>query len=1019
MRGNFTTGIGLRRRRTRQGTLAMLLAAAWALSLGSDGWAAAEPAPPARYAIELPAQPLSEALHAIARKTGSSVLFDPAAVSGLMAGPVSGQFSAAEAIARALQGSGLVIDVMADGSIVVRPAARPAAGHGVVAPGNVSQPAPPSAAGRAEVTGVRLAQARPASASDAGQAAPATSAAAASTDPVPTRIEITGSRLKRIEAEGALPINTYTREDIDRSGQPSLERFLASLNEASLSQGEGSFGNLSGQATVQLRGLPVGSTLVLINGRRVQAVGSSTANFFNLNLIPLAAVERIEIVPVGSSAVYGGDALAGVVNVILKNSLDGQSLDVRLASGKGFGDGSISLAAGAGGERGGFVVLGTYSKATPLHTTERAFFRDADFRRFGGRDARSRNCTPGTVSSATGANLPGLGATFAGIPEVAPGQPLTIDSFTASAGQANLCNNVANGKGWALLHGTESLGLHASAHHQLGDSASVFSELTYVKDKLRTQEGGLLLNNLLVPASNAHNPFGVPVRVTARLGTENGTEGIERHTDFSRVLLGSRGDFASRWDYEASVSTTRDSGHRLLLNGTANAAARTAALAASTTAAALDPFSAGRAASDEVLRGIWTDSLRTNDGRKDQATAFVRGPLIDLPAGPLDAVAGVEWAHDRYQAVVPGTTVSNSRNAEAVYGELRAPLLHSGEAGPRGWNLAALTLAGRRDHYSDFGAASTYQAGLELRPARSALLRASVATSFKPPTLLQTSVDDLSLPLGVIGLVDPARGNEPITTGELVRATNTSLQPEKGRAFAVGALWEPGVTSGTRLGLTAWRVKINGLIALLAPQLLLDNESLFGFVTREPSVGGTPGVVQRLTWAEVNFGSVQTAGLDFEAAHSWQSAAGRWTLGASATRATQYDVAIAPGAPIAQRLGKRFSEYWAPKWKGRLSASLDEGRWSLGITSRYLGAYRDGGASQRKLGNTWVHDLTARLNLSRLGLNPGPAKAATLALSVVNLTNRQPQFAEASPFFDASQADWRGRFVSARFSVDW
>ncbi|MBE0547976.1 MAG: TonB-dependent receptor [Rubrivivax sp.] len=393
--------------------------------------------------------------------------------------------------------------------------------------------------------------------------------------------------------------------------------------------------------------------------------------------------------------------------------------------------------------------------------------------------------------------------------------------------------------------------------------------------------------------------------------------------------------------------------------------------------------------------------------------------MINLPAGPLDAIAGVEWARDRYEAVVPGTVVLNSRRSDAVYGELRVPLLRADVAGARGWNLAALTLAGRRDSTSEFGAASTYQAGLELRPARSALLRASLATSFKPPTLLQTSVDDLSLPLGLIGLFDPARGNEPVATGELVRATNPGLQPEKGRAFAVGVLWEPGAATGTRLGLTAWRVKIDGLIALLAPQLLLDNESLFGFVTREPSVDGIPGVVRRLTWAEVNFGSVQTAGLDFEAGHSWQGAAGRWTLGASATRATQYDVAIAPGAAVEQRLGKRFSEYWAPKWKGRLSASLDEGRGSLGITSRYLGAYRDGGASQRELGDTWVHDLTGRLNLRRLGLDLGHAKVATLALSIVNLTDRQPQFAEASPYFDISQADWRGRFVSVRFSVDW
>lgn len=1000
-------------RRMRQGMALAMLAAS---STCGVSWAAE----PARYRIEQPPQALADALHAIARKTGSSVLFDPAAVQGLRAGPVSGQLSAAEAIARALQGSGLAADVMRDGAIVVRPAARPAvrsggadAGHAaVVVAVAASASAMTSSDAQADGAPVRLAQAGAPSASDAGPAAAERQTS--------TRIEITGSRLRRIDTDGALPINTYTREDIERSGQPSLERFLGTLNEASVSAGEGSFGSLSGQATVQLRGLPVGSTLVLINGRRLQAVGSSSGNLFNLNLIPLGAVERVEIVPVGSSAVYGGDALAGVVNVILKNRMDGQSLNVRLASGRGFGDGSISLAGGASGERGGLTVLGTYSKVTPLTASERSFFGDADYRRFGGRDARARNCTPGTVTSASGANLPGLGSSFAGIPATAPGQALTVASFAATAGQANLCSNVANGNGSALVHGNESLGLHASAYRLLGESATVFTELTHVQDRLRTEEGGLLLNNVLVPASNVHNPFGVPVRVTARLGPDNGSEGFERSTDFSRLLLGLRGAIGTRWDYEATVSTTRDQGDRQQLNGTANAAARTAALAASTVADALNPFTGGRAATDGVLRSIWSDTPRQNDGRRDQAGAFVRGIVASLPAGTVDVIAGAEWARDRYKAVVPDTTVDNGRSSEAVYGELRVPLLRGVEAGARSWSVAALTLAGRRDRYSDFGAAGTYQAGLELRPTRSLLLRASTATSFKPPTLLQTSVDDLTLPLSLLGLLDPARGGAAITSGELVRSTNAGLQPEEGSARAAGVLWEPAGLAGTRLGLTAWQVKIDGLIALLAPQQILDNEALFGsFVNRAPAVGGVPGEVTRLVWAEVNFGSVQTAGFDIEAAHGWQSAWGRWTLAGSATRATKYDVALAPGQPSVQRLGKKFSDYWAPKWKGRLGLGLDEGRWSLGITSRYLGSYRDSGSSTRKLGDFWVHDLTGQLNLSRLGMNLGPAKAASLGVSLVNLSDRQPQFAEASPYFDLSQADWRGRYLSVRLSVDW
>lgn len=1011
MRRIVIVNTGVSKRAMRTGTLIALL-------FWNSLVLAAEPLPSARYRIELPSQPLSESLHLIARQTGISVLFDPGTVNGRMSRPVSGQLSAAEAISRALDGTGLVVEVMRDGSIVVRPAASPRANPDVpTRPVQTSLLPIAVVEGSSGVTGVRLAQAPTQAGNDAGSSA---STDAGGESQQTTRVEITGSRLKRVGAQGPLPVNTYTKEEIARSGQPSLERFLSSLNEASVTPGEGSFGGTTGQGSVQLRGLPLGSTLVLINGRRVQAVGSSSANFFNLNLIPLAAIERVEIVPVGSSAVYGGDALAGVVNVILKKSIDGFAMNARLASGKSVGDGDLSLATGGSDERGSFLLLGSFSKSTPLTMGEREFFRDADYRRFGGPDARTTRCTPGTVSSTTAANLPGLNSTLAGVPLAAAGQPLTIASFTATAGQANLCNSLANGNGSALVHGTQSVGVHASADRRIADEWSVFGELSHSRDRLRAEESGFLLSNVLVPATNPHNPFGVPVRVTARLGLENGALGFMRNTDFTRALVGLRGVLGNGWDFDASASTSRDTGDRLLLNGTANAAARNAALAASAPAAALNPFTTGRAASDDVLHGIWSDSVRQSRGRKDQVSAFVRGPVIDLPAGPVEAIAGVESARDRYETSIPGDiSVLDSRSSSAVYGEFRVPLLRADAPAGRGWNLAALTLAGRHDRYSDFGGAGTYQAGIEVRPARTALLRASAATSFKPPTLLQTGVDNLSLTTDDFGLVDPARGNAPIVGGEVLRSTNPALKPEEGRAYAFGALWEP--EGGARLGLTAWRVKIDGLIALLFPQVTLDQEALFpGFVTRGPSVSGAPGPVTRVLYSEVNFGRIETSGIDIEASQSWTGAGGKWTLAASATRTGKYGVAVAPGAPVEDRLGRRSVDYWAPKWKGRLSAGLDQGAWSLGITGRYVGGYRDAGTSDRDLGDFWVHDLSGRLDLKRLGIGFGSAvKAASLSLSLVNLADRQPQFAAGSPYYDITQADWRGRYASVRLSVDW
>lgn len=971
------------------------------------------------FRIDQPSQPLAESLRAIARQTGVSIVFDPAKVGGRNSRAVAGQLTAAQAIAKALEGSGLAPTVMSDGSIVVRPVVVPLEAPLPAASGAAPPGAPSVRAPAAGMQPVRLAQSSLATPSDSG---PRVAAEASGTTNLLSRVEVTGSRLKRIDADGPTPVNVYRREDIDRSGQPTLERFISSLNEASVSPGEGGLGQTTGQGTVQLRGLPLGSTLVLINGRRVQAVGSSSGNFFNLNLIPMAAVERVEIVPVGSSAVYGGDALAGVVNIILKKAINGIALDARIGSGSGIGDRSLSIGTGGSDESDSFLVLGSYNKATPLTMSERDFFKDGDYRRFGGIDARTRSCTPGTVSSATGANLPGLNASFAAIPVLAPGQSLTVSSFAVTAGQANLCNSMSNGNGMALVHGTENLALHAAAERQLSAGWTAFAEATFAKDRLRAEQAGPLLSNVLVPASNPYNPFGVPVRVTARLGLENGAEAFVRDTDFTRLLLGARGDLSAGWEFETSISTTRDDGGSRMSNTSANVAARNAALGASTAAAALNPFTTGRAASEEVLKSVWPDSVRDSHGRKDQLSAFLRGTVLDLPAGPVDLVAGAETARDRYRTANPGVfEVAGSRSSSAMYGEIRVPLWGAAavEASPAR-QLAALTLAARRDRYSDFGSADTYQAGLELRPARTVLLRASTATSFKPPTLLQTNVGETRLTTDAYGLLDPLRAKAPIVGGEVLRATNPNLDPETGRAFSIGAVWEPESAVGTRFGLTAWRVKIDGLISLLWPQTALDNEALFpGFVTRAPAAGGLPGPVSRVLYSEVNFGHVDTAGADMEIAHAWKAAGAKWSVGASATRTARHEVVLAPGAPVEDRLARRAVDYWSPKWKGRLFASVDHGAWSLGITSRYLGAYLDTVLSHRSLGGYWTHDLSATLNLKRLGLGLSAVREAGLSLAIANVADRLPEYVGTSPFYDVTQGDWRGRYLGLRLSMNW
>jgi len=141
---------------------------------------------------------------------------------------------------------------------------------------------------------------------------------------------------------------------------------------------------------------------------------------------------------------------------------------------------------------------------------------------------------------------------------------------------------------------------------------------------------------------------------------------------------------------------------------------------------------------------------------------------------------------------------------------------------------------------------------------------------------------------------------------------------------------------------------------------------------------------------------------------------------AGATLTNEYRVVLAPGAAPQNRLGRRFDDYWAPRWKSRAAISFDAGSWTLGLTGRYLGQYKDEGTSERRLGAYWMEDLAASLDLKRSFPNLAAAvKGASLSLAIANLSDRQPQFVETLPYYDVTQADWRGRYVSTKISIDW
>jgi iron complex outermembrane receptor protein len=919
-------------------------------------------------AFDIPAQDLGAALRAFARQSRQQVIFEGAAARGKTSQALKGAYEVTPGLEVLLRGSGLNARRGERGVLMVAEGSRPQ--DDAVVP-------------YAEATAV-------------------------------DELMVTGTRLKR-SLDNGFPLNSYSRAEVESSGQADLQSFLATRNEVSINaRSAGIFTSTGYTSTVQLRGLPLGTTLTLVNGRRVQSSGSATGTLlFDLNSIPFEAVEKIDVVPVGSSAIYGGDALAGVINIVLKRSFDGLALGANYGVADGTNDFGASIAAGRTFSRGSAMVVGSFAETTPLTTLERGFFLDADYRRFGGPDARGLTCTPGTVTSATSANLPGLGATTAGIPSLTSSGKPTIANFQPTAGVPNLCGRYANGVGGVLVAATQRYAIHAVGEYRIAGSLTAFAEATYSHDSMDAPSNAIMLNNLLVPATNAFNPFGVDVRVTAQLGRENGTTGASRASEYMRFLAGLRGDLPHGWDFEVSAMRTQDKADFTTLGFLTGAAARTAALASSNPDLALNPFATGRAASETVLRGIWNDlPQRVGEGQHDQINGFVRGGLPALAAGDMEVVVGAEVSRDIWDTSGINIFYDTDRSASAIFGESNIPLLAGRES--QGAPLVALSLAGRVDSFSDYGKAATYQAGLEIAPAPGLHVRLARSTSFKPPSLYQLNSASIPTAIQGFGLRDPRRANEAVTVGTVYAGgPSSSLKAETGEATTFGAVWEPGSAPGLKLGASAWAVDISGYISLLLPQVILAYESSFPeLITRAPSVGGQVGRIETITSQYRNFGSVGVSGIDYEAAYSRLTRLGRINLSASATQTRRYEVAPFPGAAIEERVSRRFADFWAPEWKGRATIGLERDAWRVGLTGRYLGGYLDEGESTRALGSRWTYDVTASA-----GLFDNRAK---VTLNVVNLANQMPQFAStASAFYDPSQGDWRGRYVSLRLSSHW
>lgn len=813
-----------------------------------------------------------------------------------------------------------------------------------------------------------------------------------------------------------IPTTVIDRRDIDASGVSTLAELMGYIPQQTYMTPESQLGD--GTQVANLRGLGFDTTLVLINGHRTIATASSLSfNAFDLNSIPLGTVERVDIVSDSMSALHGADAIGGVLNIVLRDSIPEPRLDIDYgaAAGGGVERHAVFGASGATGRARGSVVLDYFDRG-PLLGRERDRWNNQDFRRFGGLDWRSTSASPGNVRSATLGNLPGLPSTFAAIPVVDASASLTPSEFLATIGQQNLESLY---KYQSISAERTRKGLMAQGDYAITSRASIYGEVLYVDRDLSIASPPPELVGALVPGTNPYNPFGDDVLVDVLL-TDLGPRMATHSSELTRVVAGVRGGIRD-WDWETSLHHNRDTDTSIRTKDLDQTRVE-AALSATDAEDALNVFGGSGANSGELLASLLAKPARIRSATEaTQATAYLRGPLASLPEGRADLIVGGEWRDERVQYVVPAPLQdlagSHGRTVSAVFGEVRLPVVGSTATIPAVHELSVV-LSGRLDDYSDVGARFNPEYAVLWRLVPALGLRASWSHSFRPPPLFDLYLPLLDVP---VPTVDAARNGE-LALPAWRTGGNPDLKPSNADSFSASVRLTPAGPSGLQIGATYWRIRVDRTIGVPSPALLLRDEDRFSdrIVRGERSAAdlalGLPGRLELIDITRLNFGSVRTSGVDFNAVVDLDTRFGHIKPELSATWVRDFRTSDLVEGSAVDRVGVADLQGSIVRWRAVASLKWNRGAFGVSSAVRYVPSYDDvgvfGNAIGRRIDSQSLVDLQLSLDLSELAA-PGSAWADfELRAGALNLFDAQQPFAEVGWLtgYDGSQGDLRQRF---------
>lgn len=877
------------------------------------------------------------------------------------------------------------------------------------------------------------------------------------------RVEITGSSIKQISGETALPVQILSRQDIQRSGVSNVEQLLKMVSATSTlgstsvanSGAGGGQGGTNSVSLISLRGLGAARTLVLINGRRSAPAGGSSA--VDISTIPIASIERVEILKDGSSAVYGSDAIAGVVNFILRRDFSGTEISSTVGIPTRTGGGaetSLSVLNGFGNfdtDRYSVTLAGSYSSTRPIFGSDRSFARNIDV---GNQlDKTSTTAFPANVRLPNGTlkspNYPNCGP-YSLVSPLSPG----------------LCR-YDNAPYIALQPENKLASVAATARFNISSMAEGYLETSFTRNKTLNTQQHVLINGAALPAgspyiasltnllntqypqfpqlrsligsawallpptspyyptafANANGLTGQPLVLLFR-SIPTGVRQTEDVADNIRAVGGFRGT-AYDWDYDTGLLYSRNKIATSLKQGWAETDKYLNLL----NTGVINPFgpTTDQAALDAAANSNFNGLFNTTTTSVTSIDAKASRDVYKLPAGMMSLALGAELRSEKLDIAptdanqqflvsgfgAPGVPVNAKRRIGSTYAELGVPIVHGLDAD------AAI----RYDNYQSVGSTTNPKASLRWQPVDAVLMRGSIGTGFRAPTLVDLyqpaargitsngSRDFVRCPIGTSGLLDCS--TQFVTLG----GGNPSLHPEKSKSTTFGVVWEP--IKNYSAGVDFFHISVKDVIrtGLSTATILGDPVTYANYIVRgapdgNPSgVGPIIGINQSLT----NLGKTNVRGFDVDLKGRVQvTPEDRLTLQLNGTYISSYDQQNLDGSytsainqPAAIGIGVVL------RWRHTLGGTWTNGPWAFTAAQNYQVGYHDlrtslqpATAQAREVDSYTTYDT----QVSYTGF-----RSTRLTLGVKNLLDTDPPYTNYGAGFvggyDLSYTDVRGRFV--------